>query len=139
MAKDIVGVNHVTVYVTDVERAHKFYTETLGMDPSDRITRAVAGNLCVTFQVCEEVPVANPEKADPSARLAHGVIGPHFALTVLPEAFHRKVEGMKAAGTKFIDEPLQMQGPDGPWQAFCEDPDGNTIELTDEDPRASLS
>ena len=60
-------------------------------------------------------------------------IGPHFALYIPTEDFHSEVERLRGDGVSIMMEPNQRDL-DGIWAAFCTDPDGNIIELTDMGP-----
>ena len=68
--------------------------------------------------------------ADPGKGIGH-----HFALYVPTDEFEEYIEQVRGAGGEVMIEPNQRES-DGVWAAFCKDPDGNIIELTDMGPKS---
>ncbi len=121
----IAGYSHVAICVSDVDRARRFYGETMGFSELPRpagidIPGAwfQVGNLQLHLIGHEQVP-----------NVDHG-IGPHIALYVPSEAFQSTVEDLRGKGVEVSIEPTQRES-DKIWAAFVKDSEGNTIELTD--------
>lgn len=123
----VAGYSHVAICVSDVERSRKFYSETMGLPEAKRPDFDFPG---VWYQVG---PLQlHLMQRDGSGFEGRG-IGPHFALHVPTGEFHDYVEQVRSNGAEVMVEPNQREF-DGVWAAFCKDPDGNIIELTDMGP-----
>lgn len=115
---NISGFDHVTVVVTDPERAVAFYRDILGLQevPSPvtfpaaglKVRWFQAGNQCLHLYVSD-----NPDTASPR----------HFALHVDDARAAR--EELAAKGLH-IRETVEIPGAD---RFFITDPDGNRIEM----------
>jgi catechol 2,3-dioxygenase-like lactoylglutathione lyase family enzyme len=111
----LTGIHHSSLVVTDMERARRFYGETLGLRPIPRpsnFTRPVAW-----FEVGEEhihlIPSEEPDSASPR----------HVALHVADARAAREHLGRQGVA---VEETEPIAGAD---RFFIRDPDGNLIEL----------
>ena len=129
MTVQISGYSHVAICVKDVPVAQRFYGETLGLPELPRPNFDFPG---AWYQV--GALQLHLMQRDRAPTVEQGV-GPHIALHVSTEQFPSTVEALRAAGTPITREPAQRES-DGVWAAFCTDPDGNLIEITDMGPLA---
>jgi catechol 2,3-dioxygenase-like lactoylglutathione lyase family enzyme len=111
----LTGIHHSSLVVTDMERARRFYGETLGLRPISRpsnFTRPVAW-----FQIGEEhihlIPSEQPDATSPR----------HVALHV--EDARAAREHLARHGVA-VEETEPIAGAD---RFFIWDPDGNMIEI----------
>jgi predicted enzyme related to lactoylglutathione lyase len=126
-------VGTVCIFVSDQERAKKFYTEVLGMElRTDQplypgaTTRwiAVAPKGAVT-EIILYMPDQNWEHYKQ-------VVGKSQAVTLDVTDMTTVYNDLKAKGVKFMQEPDKQ-----PWgtNCFLEDSEGNTILLVEQPPR----
>src|SRR5438067_13563946 len=115
----ICELNHVAIYVTDVERSRDFYRRVLRLEEIARPAFSFPGAWFRLGTSQELHLIAN-----------HG--GPffrsheknHFALRV--DDLNEWEAHLKTVAADFA---LPKQRPDGAWQVFVRDPDGHVIEL----------
>jgi catechol 2,3-dioxygenase-like lactoylglutathione lyase family enzyme len=126
---DIRGYSHANIVVTDIDAAHDFYIEKLGFEVLPRPDFGGfegawyrVGDLQLHLSVVKEMP-----------DLKGGF--PHLAVYVPRESFDATVEALKARGVPFVMDTMQREDFGVPVKAaFCTDPDGNVVELTDVGP-----
>jgi catechol 2,3-dioxygenase-like lactoylglutathione lyase family enzyme len=115
----IYELNHVAVHVTDVERACAFYQDVLRLErlprpafdfPGAWFRLGTVQELHLIARDIGPVPPVNPNT--------------HFALRV--EGIEAWEKHLAQSGAEFRP---RKQRPDGVWQIFVRDPDGNFIEL----------
>ncbi len=126
MPAAVAGYSHVAICVSDVEAARSFYTGTLGLPEAPRPDFGFPG-------VWYDVGALQLHLMERDVPRGGKGIGPHFALYVPTGEFQDFVEQVRGAGGEVMVEPNQRES-DGVWAAFCKDPDGNIIELTDMGP-----
>ncbi|MFQ6015587.1 MAG: VOC family protein [Anaerolineae bacterium] len=128
----IKSLNHVSIMVSDLEQARRFYVDILGLQPAPRPDERLptpglwlrCGESQVHLIVAETVE--RPELTL-EQRLREGVgLAPHFSLEV--EDVVRAKEELAKRGVLILGGPVPR--PDGARQLFCHDPDGNLLELT---------
>lgn len=128
MSRGITGFSHVTIVVNDLAAAERFYGELLGLPRAQRPAWTAPGawyRLSAGAQLHIQV---KPEfRPDPHP------VGPHFALSVPAERYHAIIADLERLGVHFQVPPHQ-DASDGQWRAFCKDPTGNTVEITDHVP-----
>jgi len=125
-AQTIAGYAHVNIGVTDLDAANEFYGGTLGLELLPRPDFGTFGGSWfrlgaaqLHLSVVERMPDWNSG-------------APHFALYVPTDDFLTTVDKLQAAGVEFTSPPRTREDFGVPVQAaFCRDPDGNLIELTD--------
>lgn len=132
LARPIAGYSHVNILVDDLAAAHDFYIEKLGFsvlprpDFGDRFGGAWyrIGNLQLHLSVVQEMP-----------DLKGGF--PHIALYVEPAHFEATIDALKSRGVPFVMDTMRREDFGVPVRAaFCKDPSGNVVELTDVGPLA---
>ncbi len=115
----IVGIEHVAIASPDPQKLARWYVETLGFVINYDAGKAVfikAPDGSMFEIIASEGARAPATLKDPGLR--------HVALTVSDfEAAYGKI---KAAGVKFISEPLDSKGVK---VVFFEDPEGNYLHL----------
>lgn len=124
----IAGYSHIAICVKDVDRAVKFYGETLGFEELERpgsidIPGAwfKIGSLQLHLIGHTQVPHVDTG------------IGAHIALHIPTADFASTVEDLRGKGVEVVIDPAQRPD-DKIWAAFIKDTEGNTIELTDMGP-----
>ena len=123
------GYSHVNILVTDLAAARDFYIEKLGMEVLPRPDFGGfagewyrTGDLQLHLSVVQEMP-----------DLKGGF--PHFALYIPTEVFHDTIAALRESGVPFLGEAMERKDFGVPvLAAFCKDPDGNVVELTDVGP-----
>jgi methylmalonyl-CoA/ethylmalonyl-CoA epimerase len=117
-------IGQIALSVSDLNRARDFYRNTLGMSPLFD-----AGNM--SFFQCGEIRLLIGASEEPVAR--SGVI-----LYFKVENIEGAHACLKKRGVEFLQAPhLVAKMPDHDlWIAFLKDPDGNTLGMMSEIPRA---
>lgn len=124
MPVEITGYSHAAICVGDVEAARAFYGGALGLQELPRPDLDFPG---AWYQVgALQLHLMQREQVPGRTRS----IGPHFALHVPEEAFRSTLDALRERVVRITREPLQRES-DGIWAAFCANPDGNLIEITD--------
>ena len=116
---NVLGLHHVSLNVTDLERAVSFYTalgleEIPGLNPRVRWFRLGHNELHL---IATDNPV---RRCDNEADY-------HFALEV--DDIRQLEQRIVPAGGELLQEPRQRPH-DGSWYLFALDPDGNRFEVT---------
>ena len=109
---NILGVNHITIAVSDVEEAFRFYTELLGLVPvmkSEVAAYVSAGGAWIALVADENAGGSNQS---------------HVAFTVDEDEFAGAVEELKRAKVR----EWRKLGTEGE-SFFFLDPSGNKLEL----------
>jgi predicted enzyme related to lactoylglutathione lyase len=119
----ITEVKNVSVYVTDVDRAIRFYVETLGLEkrsdarmgPIRWVELAPTRAGTVITLASEGFPVWSAEK-----------VGGFSGITLAATDPKATLDRLREHGVTFVEEPKQTQ-----WgmQAIIADPDENTIVI----------
>ena len=115
----IVGIEHVAIASPDVQKLAQWYVDTLGFVinyNSGRTAFIKAPNGSMIELISSEGSRPAQTLKDPGLR--------HVALTV--SDFDAAYAKLKAAGVRFISEPLDNKGVK---VVFFEDPDGNYLHL----------
>jgi predicted enzyme related to lactoylglutathione lyase len=119
---------YVRVFVTDFERAVRFYTESLGMIPgfrSDemRWCQFQTGEASLAIECIEPDAEDAGDGADPEDE-----VGPRFvAVSLQVPDIDEAYQELTAKGVEFLGPPQQM--PWGGMLAHFKDPDGNVLTL----------
>jgi len=124
MSAEILGLQHVSLIVSDTSRALGFYRDLLGLDlVPERPDLGFPGAwLTVGDQQLHLLELPNP---DPVAnRPSHGGRDRHMALVVRDLA--AVTQRLDAAGSAYT---LSRSGRRA---LFCRDPDGNAVELIEQ-------
>ena len=108
--------SHTTVYVTDQERAKKFYTEKLGFEVRDdarmgnfrwlTVAPKTQPDHCLILYALEPGPMMDREACDMlRTLLKKGVLGGGVIET---DNCRRTYEDLRAKGVEFVSEPKEM-------------------------------
>ncbi|AVF04366.1 MULTISPECIES: VOC family protein [Devosia] len=122
----VVGIGHVAIKVTDLDRSLDFYRDRLGFPEMLRLKHDNGETWLVYLRITDDqyleiFPGAENDRAP--GWNANGVN--HMCFTI--EDLEGTTERIKAAGIALTSEI--KPGLDGNRQAWIEDPDGNRIEL----------
>jgi glyoxylase I family protein len=124
-AKALAGYAHVNIVADDLDAARHFYGDLLGLSELPRPDFGIAGawyKLGVAqfhIAIVKEMPDLKGT-------------APHFALYIPTEQFESTVGALKADGVAFSMDIRSREDFGVPVKtAFCKDPAGNLIELTD--------
>jgi catechol 2,3-dioxygenase-like lactoylglutathione lyase family enzyme len=150
----VLGLDHVSVTVADLERSVRFYHELLGIpilgtgtEESPSVT-AVAGAGPARFryadldlasgQILELLQYLSP-KGTPSSHNVYDPGSGHLAVRV--DHLDQMLDRLKVAGVRARSEPVELDEP--AWWAgarvvYVIDPDGVTVELVERRPRPSV-
>jgi len=119
------GVHHVTILVTDLERARKFYGDLLGLREKTDIPEF--GKPLIWYQVGTTQIHLLPKEYVPVIRfnhLTHLAWNRHVALGI--EDFSEIRDRLEKAGIDYCENPNAGLGMK---QLFFQDPDGNGLEF----------
>jgi lactoylglutathione lyase len=127
----IVGLAHVAIKVTDLDRSLDFYINRLGFPEMLRLNKDDGSTWLVYLRITDDqylevFPGAENDRAP--GWDANGMN--HMCLAV--EDIDAVIKRIEAAGISLL-LPLKL-AVDGNRQAWIEDPDGNRIELMEMDP-----
>lgn len=112
-------LNHVAIYVNDVNRSRDFYGRMLRLEEMPRPAFNFPGAWFRLGRSQELHLIGN--RGVPFPELNHNN---HFALRVDDiDAWGRHLKGIG------VNYAPKKKRPDGAWQVFVQDPDGHTIEL----------
>lgn len=129
-AIELLGLDHVVLRVSDLERAIAFYCDALGCKIERRLDELGLIQLRAGDSLIDLVPVASPlGQAGGAAAGAEGRNMDHFALAIahFDEASIRaqlESHGIEA-GEVGVRYGAKGNGP----SVYLKDPDGNTVEL----------
>lgn len=118
----ITGVDHVSLPVTALERALRFYQGTLGLAPIPRPDMGALGGAWLAAGATQVHLIVTPDGADvgrPPAAL--NPVAPHTAFAI--EDYDATKAALDAAGCAVFGLGA------GRGQMWVQDPDGNVIEL----------
>jgi catechol 2,3-dioxygenase-like lactoylglutathione lyase family enzyme len=118
------GVLHFTIPVKNLDRAEKFYSETLGFEKvgrTDRIVFMRAGDDFFNLTYSE-----NPITLNAEGR--HEI---HSAFRVTPRTYEETLKLLPAKGIEIFKQEDRQQGVFVGRSAYIRDPDGNVIEFID--------
>ena len=127
MSEGIAGFGHVTIVVNDLPATKQFYGGLLGLPEANRPDWAAPGAWYRIGMAQLHIQVKPEFRPDPHP------VGPHFALYIAAADYHATIARLEAVGIHF-QVPPHRDDSDGRWRAFCKDPTGNTVEITDHDP-----
>lgn len=117
------GLHHVSVLVSDTERALRFYRDLLGLLPDDSRPALDFPGAWLAAGDQQIHLIESPVQTPAGPLVAHGGRDRHFALLVSDlESVRSRLE---AGGVAYT---LSRSGRRA---LFCRDPDGNAIELVE--------
>jgi catechol 2,3-dioxygenase-like lactoylglutathione lyase family enzyme len=117
-------IKETCLYVSDLERAKKFYSETLELPlisylPGKHIFFRVGNSVLLIFN-----PEDSKKKTSPPSHFGGG--HQHFAFEVKAADYERAKEEIKSKGIKIIDEVIWKSGNES---FYFNDPEGNVLEI----------
>jgi catechol 2,3-dioxygenase-like lactoylglutathione lyase family enzyme len=122
----ISGFTHVNILVTDLDAAHDFYIDKLGFSIFPRPDFGGFGGAWYRLGPLQLHLVVAEEMPDWKGGM------PHLALHVPTDHFDATIDELKSNGVTFLGDTMLREDFGVPVKAaFCKDPAGNTIELTD--------
>jgi glyoxylase I family protein len=119
----IESIQHVSVSVTDLTRARRFYTEVLGLSEIPRPDFDFAG---AWFGIGDQQIhlIVHPGARTLRGTTEIGTRDGHVALRV--RSYHETLEHLRAHAIPCLERPHNKT----PWaQIYVTDPDGNVVEL----------
>jgi len=117
------GIGALAVYVADLARAKKFYTEVLGFE----LASDIPPNLCFLKSKSGNIDIYMEGGKKP-ASIDNETCRLSFFLRT-EESAPKTYDALKTAGVKLLQDAPEFVGDD----TYCfqfEDPDGNIIEVT---------
>jgi lactoylglutathione lyase len=115
----VLELNHVAIHVTNVARSADFYRRVLKLEPIPRPAFDFPG-AWFRLGMDQELHLI----ADHGAPFSPNHRNNHFALRV--DNLDEWEAHLEAVGANFA---RRKRRPDGAWQVFLQDPDGQTVEL----------
>jgi lactoylglutathione lyase len=116
---NVLELNHVAIHITDVARSADFYRRVLRLQPIPRPAFNFPG---AWFRLGANQELHLIANHGPPFSANHR--NNHFALRV--DDLDEWERHLKEVGADFAP---RKQRPDGAWQVFLQDPDGQTVEL----------
>lgn len=117
------SIRSLAVYVTDMKRAKRFYTEILGLE----VSADLGPNLCFLKSRSGNIHIYM-EGSSKSTSIDNQTSRLSFFLQAENSAFETYA-ALEAAGVKLLQEAPELVGDDTACFQF-EDPDGNIIEVS---------
>jgi predicted enzyme related to lactoylglutathione lyase len=124
----ITHIETVAVYVSDQERALRFYVDQLGFELRKDTTMGPAADAPRWIEVAPRGAQTVLVLFTPPG--LEDRVGASSGLVLLCEDIHATVAELQIRGVEFAQEPMML--PSG-WWASCHDPDGNQIGLSQRD------
>jgi lactoylglutathione lyase len=126
----VVGVHHLAVWVSDLERARAFYADALGgrCGPAYHNPRTGFRSYFVAFGESARLELMTRADVGPADRTNVTTGYAHMALSVGSEAaVDAMVQALEARGTVIESRPRRTG--DGYYEAVVLDPEGNRVEI----------
>lgn len=123
---EVSGFSHLYIEVTDLDRAEKFYTEILGLDPLGRdLLNEGRPNSTLAFNTRHRFVLVEVDEVEPFRPNSSSI---HHALYLTPEQFDATRERMIANGYKVGDNRAQFRAV-GERSMDIYDPDGHRYQI----------
>ena len=116
---EVLGINHITIKVSDLNTAYLFYQHILGAKLVHKGNTDIYLDVGGVWLCLLEIKNAKPIQKEQI-----GV--DHFAFTVTEESFYKAIESLKEKQVRIIRGPI-VRG--GGWTVSFTDPDGNELEF----------
>ena len=122
----VMGIDHVALSVSDLERSLKFYTEVLGLKISEREYQKPGVEYFLDCGTSLVGLIQGDPKGDSHVLQDGGLGGNHFSFRVLTADFDRFAEEIKTLGITIT----YLKKREKSWSLYFLDPDGNKLEIT---------
>jgi glyoxylase I family protein len=129
----IIGLDHIVLNVSDIDRSLKFYTEVLGLT-GERVEQFRDGNVGfpsvrINASTIIDLFPSKAGAAKPAAEKANGNLN-HFCLVVGAENFAAVLDHLQQHKIAIREGPVSRWGAQGQaTSVYFLDPDGNEIEI----------
>lgn len=123
---------HLAVPVSDLEKARRFYKETLGCEEGRSSDHWVDFDFFGhQFVIHYKPPTEMVEPLHHNPVDGHDVPVPHFGVVLDWDSFHELASDLKSKGIRFVIEPyVRFEGQVGEQATmFFKDPSGNALEF----------
>lgn len=122
---DVTGIDHLVLYVEDVEATCEFYTDTLG---TGEVERFAGGRTAVSFGTTKLNLHPAGDEYDPHAETPATGAGDFCLLVEGPIA--DVADRIEDAGVEIVEGPVSQTGARGEMRSvYVRDPDGNLVEF----------
>jgi len=131
-----IGLDHVNIFVRNVERSHRWYTDLLGLHTQDTFTHQESGRMRAVFLAADPDhahDIALFDVGDDAPVQQKGQVGlSHFAWRMA------SLDDLKAMYTrlKSLNVPVRVSDHSVSIGVYFDDPDGNGLEVYYELPRS---
>ena len=122
----VLGIDHVELSVSDLERSLKFYTEVLGLKITQREHQKPGVEYFLDCGTSLVGLIQGDPKGDVHVLQDGGLGGNHFSFRVHTGDFDRIVEEVKTRGITITYHKKRERS----WSLYFLDPDGNKLEVT---------
>jgi catechol 2,3-dioxygenase-like lactoylglutathione lyase family enzyme len=122
----VLGIDHVALSVSDLERSLKFYTEVLGLKITDREHQKPGVEYFLDCGPSLVGLMQGDKDGDKHPLQDGGLGGNHFSFRVHTKDFDRIVEEVRARGVTVTFFKKRERS----WSLYFLDPDGNKLEMT---------
>lgn len=122
----VLGIDHVALSVSDLERSRQFYTEVLGLKVSEREYQKPGVEYFLDCGTSLVGLIQGDPKGDNHVLQDGGLGGNHFSFRVHTKDFDRIVEEIKSCAITVT----YLKKREKSWSVYFLDPDGNKLEIT---------
>ena len=122
----VLGIDHVAVSVSDLEKSLKFYTEVLGLKITEREHQKPGTEYFLDCGPSLVGLIQGDKDGQKHLLQDAGLGGNHFSFRVRTQDFDRIVEEVKARGIPVTFFKKREKS----WSLYFLDPDGNKLEMT---------
>ena len=122
----VLGIDHVALSVSDLERSLKFYTEVLGLKITERENQKPGVEYFLDCGTSLVGLIQGDPKGDNHVLQDGGLGGNHFSFRARTSDFDRIVEEIKSRGITIT----YLKKREKSWSLYFLDPDGNKLEIT---------
>lgn len=126
MTIQVLGIDHVALSVSDLERSRKFYEEVLGLKVSAREHQKPGVEYFLDCGTSLVGLIQGDPKGNVHVLQDGGLGGNHFSFRVPTRDFDRYVEEVKFRGITVTFHKKRERS----WSLYFLDPDGNKLEMT---------